>query len=521
MARSVPEMGIGADGTQFGPSALDSTKAAPAAGLALVAGTVIDDKYRLEHVIGEGGMGSVWRAHHLQLDLPVAIKVLRAGADRETLSARMRIEARAVARLVNPAIVRVFDIDTSEAHDPFIVMELLTGENLSAVLDRGPLSGVKAVQLLLPIAEALALAHAKGIAHRDLKPHNIFLAEQGGSIQPKLLDFGIAKLMSSPMPSGSLTTTGVLLGSPDYMSPEQARGQSDVDYRADIWQFCAVLHETITTQTPFTGDNYNALMRAIVEDEPRPLPLDDDTDERLAGLIAWGLRKDREERPDSMQTLAQNLVEWLLIRGETEDICGVALAPKWLGRAAQESPRRAPPSPASPSRATSKSAIARADTLVSASDAASELNARERPDPRVLVKATSDNPIWLVLGLLALGIGVAWFATRSPATRPEAAPEAREPLAAPKAAPTLAPTATATEPTPAAVEIPPVMVGAIAASASAGPAVAHSASPLSRPSAAPSSRPSDEKSPAPRKPAPANQPGRDVHDETRELLQAY
>src|SRR6478752_4323934 len=129
-----------------GTPARDDTPGGAAPSSALVAGAVIDGKYQLERVIGEGGMGAVWRAHHLQLDMPVAIKVLRTGPDQETLSARLKIEAQAAARLTHPAIVRVFDVDITDNQDPYIVMELLQGESLWDVLERGPLPGVKAVQ---------------------------------------------------------------------------------------------------------------------------------------------------------------------------------------------------------------------------------------------------------------------------------------------------------------------------------------------------------------------------------------
>ena len=268
-----------APGTRFGESAVDSGAASADRAGRLRAGSVIEGKYRLERVLGEGGMGAVWCAQHLQLDLPVAIKLLRAGPDLALLGERFKIEARAAAQLVHPAIVRVFDIDTTEQGEPFIVMELLRGESLSDLLDRGRLSGVTAVQTLLPIAEALVLAHGKGIVHRDLKPPNVFLAEEDERLQPKLVDFGIAKLTSAAEAAGSLTVTGVPLGSPDYMSPEQARGSHDVDHRADIWSFSVLLYEAISGNTPFGGDNYNALMRAIVEDEPAPLHLDANIDQ--------------------------------------------------------------------------------------------------------------------------------------------------------------------------------------------------------------------------------------------------
>jgi eukaryotic-like serine/threonine-protein kinase len=269
MAGSASKEGFGGEGTRFENDA--SEPGQPEPGRQLGPGDVLRGKYRIERLIGEGGMGSVWQALHLQLDLPVALKLLRAERDKALLTERMKLEARASARLVHPAIVRVFDIDATDSGEPFIVMELLDGESLAELLDRGRLSGVSAVQTLLPIAEALSLAHAKGIIHRDIKPHNVFLAKDGERLQPKLLDFGIAKLTGAAQRPGNLTDTGVAVGSPDYMSPEQARGQSDLDYRADIWQFSVVLYEAVAGRTPYDGDNYNALMRAIVEDEPSPL----------------------------------------------------------------------------------------------------------------------------------------------------------------------------------------------------------------------------------------------------------
>jgi serine/threonine-protein kinase len=298
-------------------------------------------KYRLELLLGEGGMGFVWSAYNTELELPVAIKLLRGGASHATLVERLRLEARAAARLVHPSIVRIFDIALADNGDPFIVMELLSGENLAQKLSRGRMSGVDAVQLLLPIADALALAHTKGIVHRDLKPENVFIARDEEQAVPKLLDFGIAKRVYGVGLGEKLTGRGTLLGSPSYMSPEQARGDN-VDERSDIWSFCVVLHEAITGHAPFCAADKRTLIRAIMSDKPVPRIVDPSVDPELAQLIAWGLEKDREQRPRSMRELGQHLARWLRQSGITEDATGTSLSAKWAVRPVDTSATAAP-----------------------------------------------------------------------------------------------------------------------------------------------------------------------------------
>jgi serine/threonine-protein kinase len=269
-------------------------------------------KYRLESLLGEGGMGSVWRAFNVQLEVPVAIKLLRTGDNAQELGERLRIEARAAAKLVHPSIVRMFDIGEAPSGDPFIVMELLSGESLSDRLARGPLSAVEALKLLLPIAEALSLAHSRGVVHRDLKPDNIFICKEGDALQPKLLDFGIAKVTSGASSHlGNLTQSGTLLGSPDYMSPEQAYGSDDVDHRSDLWSFCVVLYEAMAGKTPFSGPNYRALLRSIVEDLPEPLTTVAPVTAELWALLERGMMKARAQRPASIFELGRELAAWL------------------------------------------------------------------------------------------------------------------------------------------------------------------------------------------------------------------
>ena len=291
-------------------------------------------------------MGAVFRATNLLLDFPVAVKLIRADLDRGELRSRLQLEARAAARLGHPAIVRVFDVGETESGDPFIVMELLHGETLAQLIERGPLSGVAAVKLLLPIIDALSMAHARGIVHRDLKPDNVLLAEEDGRIQPKILDFGIAKLIDQRDLDRKLTEVGTIVGSPDYMSPEQARGLDDVDEKSDIWSVCVVLYEAMTGKAPFSGGNYNALLRAIVEDAPHPFASGIVSDETLWHILERGLAKDRRQRFTNMSELGSALARWLTSHGIREDVCGTSLASKWLSEIKAEASSEAPAKPA-------------------------------------------------------------------------------------------------------------------------------------------------------------------------------
>jgi serine/threonine-protein kinase len=293
-------------------------------------GYVIAGKYELEHVLGEGGMGAVWRARNVALDASVAIKVVRSTGDASALRSRLLQEARAAAKLSHAAIVKVFDVGQTERGDPFIVMELLSGNSLGTILAaEGQLSSIQAVRTLLPIVDALWLAHGKGIVHRDLKPDNIFIVQDDASIQPKLVDFGIVKVQVAEGES-QLTQDGVVLGSPDYMSPEQARGEDDVDHLTDVWALCVVLYEAISGSPPFKGNNYNALLRQIVEATPLTLRELSLADEELSAIVARGLSKQRGLRYGSMGELGRALAAWLTSHGVHEDICGSTIDAKWL-----------------------------------------------------------------------------------------------------------------------------------------------------------------------------------------------
>ncbi len=270
-------------------------------------GQVVGDRYELRDVIGTGGMGVVYAGFDRRLQRPVAVKFLNptAAADGAALQ-RFQREALAAGRIGHENICDVRDLGTTEQGAPYIIMELLDGAPLSdQLLAEGRLSPEDAVSILVQVLAALDAAHAAGIVHRDLKPENIFLAESNsGEQRVKIVDFGISKALGD-ITDLRLTETGIVVGSPYYMSPEQARGRQDVDGRSDLWSVGVILYELLTGQLPFMGDNYNEVMIRIVTEEPRPpselLP---DIPKSLERVIMRALTKDRDERFGSARELA-------------------------------------------------------------------------------------------------------------------------------------------------------------------------------------------------------------------------
>jgi serine/threonine-protein kinase len=295
-------------------------------------GDVIDAKYRLEGLIGKGGMGEVWTAHNETLGVLRALKLIPADLDSPESTDRLLHEARAAARLADPAIVRVFDFGKTPWGDPYLVMELLSGEDLASVIRRRErLSASKAVRVLLPILRALCAAHAHGIVHRDLKPENIFLSKlPEARIQPKLLDFGIAKLKNAR--ALRLTTDGTVIGSPLYMSPEQARGD-EVDERTDVWAVCVVLYEVIAGTPPFMGEDRHEVIQAAASATPKSLSSHGIDEEDLWHILEQGLGKRPEQRWPSMHALGEALARWLIARNVFDDITGASVEAAWLRKA--------------------------------------------------------------------------------------------------------------------------------------------------------------------------------------------
>ena len=281
-------------------------------------GAVIAGKYRVESVVGSGGMGVVLCATHVGLGQRVAIKVLTVPEDdarRNEARERFLREGRATAALVSDHVVRIYDVGTLDSGAPFMVMELLRGQDLARVLSqRGPLEIELACDCVRQASEAISCAHAQGIVHRDLKPSNLFLTQRSdGSPVVKVLDFGISKTTGTDLEplTGNLTETRSVLGTPFYMSPEQVRDAKKVDVRTDIWSLGLILHELLSGSPAFEGTTLPGVCAAIAADPPAALRLKrPEVPVEVEAIVLKCLEKDPNRRFQSARELFDQLRPW-------------------------------------------------------------------------------------------------------------------------------------------------------------------------------------------------------------------
>jgi serine/threonine-protein kinase len=273
-------------------------------------GDILAGKYRIDRLLGAGGMGVVVAAHHLHLDEHVAIKFLLPEVlDNAEIVGRFTREARAAVKIKSEHVARMIDVGTLDSGAPYMVMEYLDGYDLGTWLEqRGPLSIEQTVEFVLQACEAIAEAHGLGIVHRDLKPENLYcIRRPDGTLCIKVLDFGISKSTNTSI-SGSdlgMTKTTTIVGSPLYMSPEQLKSSRDVDRRTDVWALGVILFELLTGQVPFNGDSLPELCLAIVSEPTPPLrTLRPEVPVGLEQAVHKCLEKNRELRPDNVAELA-------------------------------------------------------------------------------------------------------------------------------------------------------------------------------------------------------------------------
>jgi serine/threonine-protein kinase len=444
-------------------------------------GDIIADKYRVERVLGMGGMGVVVAARHVRLDERVALKFLLPNATMNAeVVARFEREARAASKIKNEHVARVTDVATLPNGSPYMVMEYLEGGDLSAWLEQhGQLRLDLAVDFLLQACEAICEAHTLGIVHRDLKPANLFCVHRtDGAPLVKVLDFGISKLSTpgSTGASSNMTKTTAFLGSPLYMSPEQLQASKGVDARTDIWSLGVILFELLCRKTPFDADSVTELVIKIATEPPPPLrALRPDAPPGLELVVARCLEKDRARRFQSVGELAMALAEFAppQARPSVDRIVGTerrsGIYAGWnVSSAVQPAPAMAPmPVPPGVAAPSGPSGTAMLATAPGTAASWGRTGGASRPPP-----APSTAKGWVAAiagaGVLAAAVTTAGLLYRSagttasvaaaaapavttapPTTPPAAAPPASSPPPTAAAAPAASSTATATPAPPA------------------------------------------------------------------------
>jgi len=408
-------------------------------------GQVLAGKYRVERVLGSGGMGVVVAAWHLELEQRVAVKFLHPLAlERADTAERFRREARSAAKIRSEHVARVIDVGIMEGGIPYMVMEYLEGHDVADEMARvGMLPIEDAVDFVLQAIEALAEAHAAGIVHRDLKPANLFIATRAdGTRIVKVLDFGISKsLLGGSASELSLTRTSVLIGSPLYMSPEQMRSAKDVDTRTDIWSLGVILYEMITGRPPYTGDSIPSLCASLLNDVPQSMrTLRPEVPPELEDIIRHCLAKDRADRYSTVSELARALAHFGSVSSQlhvdrASRVLGVTevsvlsdSSDRRLSRSADASgqSRAVSAQRVTPSRGSTVDSWGRTDSPITG-------DAKERPSSK------SRGLMFTMLGIgVAAALGVVLFlGSRAPSTPPSASASVAAPTPPVQPAPAL------------------------------------------------------------------------------------
>jgi eukaryotic-like serine/threonine-protein kinase len=285
----------------------------PAEGAGLpVVGAEIAGKYRVESVIGQGGMGTVYAARNLMTGKRVAIKWLLPEHAGSTTRERLLREAQIASSIDHPNVVDIYDVGEHEG-GLFLVMEFLRGKPLSEILaERGRMDPNELIALLVPAMRGVHAAHLAGVIHRDLKPENIILSESDGQIVPKVVDFGVSKLVgASGVPNSSLTRTGALVGTPHYMALEQIDGSNAIDPRTDVYAFGVLLYRALTGHFPFDGTNLGEVILKIGTREPAPMRLmRPELPPGLDSVVLRALSRDRELRFKDVDEFARALIQF-------------------------------------------------------------------------------------------------------------------------------------------------------------------------------------------------------------------
>jgi len=466
----------------LGDEAVDPEDTGRALLAELTVGSVIDGKYRVDEVLGRGAMGVVVAATHLQLGERVALKFLRyrskAGVT-DDFQSRFKREARVSAKLKNEHITRVIDVGVWQAHVPYMVMDHLTGTDLRQILKTsGQLPVATAIDYTVQLCEGIAEAHAHGVVHRDLKPSNLFVTRRpDGSELVKILDFGISKWSADETELDELTQTGVVLGSPKYMAPEQLFGSSEVDARADVWSIGAILYEMLSGRPPFDQPTFTKICAELSTDRP-PEPFAakrSDVPSELEAVVMRCFEREPSRRVHDVATLAGDVLAAVKapfadavrariaatlephnLRDPLAGSGGMAMSSGSYGAiltrsGVGQSVVRAPPSPSAESTGASPASIS---------------------GPHGAEKKRWG--LWVGLIAVALVGGVAFLASRGsedPAARTAATAPANVPANPPVTATPPAPTPPSTASQPAATAVaPPAATAPLGAPASASPA---------------------------------------------------